>query len=119
MPFLTISINIIIFLKAQISSQKWPSDGLWPVFIDQMNITYNSTFFDATIYNTMLVDGSDATHGSMLEVAEQLRDYVENNFIKVSCRMHFIGLLKIHCNYKDYNIPFFGQFCYNFYWYFR
>ena len=49
-----------------------------------MNITYNSTTFDATRYYSMLVDGSDATDGSMLQIADQLRDYVENNFIKVS-----------------------------------
>ena len=69
---------------------------MWPVFIDQMNITYNSTTFDATTYNTMLVDGSDATAGSMLEIAEQLRGYVENNFIKVSFLHAFYILLKFH-----------------------
>ena len=49
-----------------------------------MNITYNSTAFDAARYYSMLVDGSDATDGSMLQIADQLQDYVENNFIKVS-----------------------------------
>ena len=44
----------------------------------------------------MLVDGSDAIAGSMLEIAEQLRGYVENNFIKVSFLHAFYFLLKFH-----------------------
>ena len=95
-----------LLLKAQISSQKWPNDGLWPFLIDQMNITYNSRAFDATIYNTMLVDGSDATAGSMLQIAEQLRDYVENNFIKVSFLNVFYCSTK-DSERKDYIIPLF------------
>ena len=31
----------------------------------------------------MLVNGAEATEGSMLQIADQLRDYVKNNFIKV------------------------------------
>ena len=34
-------------------------------------------------YNKMLVNGAEATEGSMLQIADQLRDYVKNNFIKV------------------------------------
>ena len=74
----------------QISSQQWPSDGLWPVLIEQLNITYNSTAFDATEYNTMMVDGAEATEGSMLQIAEQLQDYVEKNFIKVISGCNFL-----------------------------
>ena len=44
---------------------------------------YNSAKFDAARYNKMLVVGSDATEGSMLQVGDQLKDYVEQNFIKV------------------------------------
>ena len=69
--------------QKQISSQQWPSEGLWPVLIDRMNITYNSTSFKAMEYNKMLVNGAEATEGSMLQIADQLRDYVKNNFIKV------------------------------------
>ena len=73
----------------QISSQQWPSDGLWPVLIEQLNITYNSKAFDAMEYNTMMVDGAEATEGSMLQIAEQMQDYVEKNFIKVISGFNF------------------------------
>ena len=53
------------------------------MLIDEMNITYNSTAFKAMEYNKMLVNGAEATEGSMLQIADQLRDYVKNNFIKV------------------------------------
>ena len=74
-------------MQKEISNKQWPHDGLWPILIDQMNVTYKSFKFDTEQYSKALVSGSDSKHsksgGSIREMAATLRDYASENLMRV------------------------------------
>ena len=65
------------------SARNWPSDGRWPLLIEEMQIVYKNEKFDASEYYLELANGSEATEQSIAKKADQLQDYVERNFMKV------------------------------------
>ena len=80
--------NVLIsLLQKEISNKQWPHDGLWPILIDQMKVTYKSIKFDTEQYYKALVTGSDSHHSktgdSVRQMAGTLRDYASGNFMRV------------------------------------
>ena len=65
------------------SAMNWPSEGRWPLLIEDMNIVYKNETFDASEYYLELANGSEATEQSIRRKADQLQDYVARNFMKV------------------------------------
>ena len=59
----------------------------------------------------MMVDGAETTEGSMLQIAEQMQDYVEKNFIKVISGFNVLinfsifSTLHFHCKYATIIFP--------------
>ena len=80
--------NVLMsLLQKEISNRQWPHDGLWPILIDQMKVTYKSIKFDTEQYYKALVTGSDSHHSktgdSVRQMAGTLRDYASGNFMRV------------------------------------
>ena len=78
---------LISLLQKEISNKQGPHDGLWPILIDQMKVTYKSIKFDTEQYYKALVTGSDSNHSktgdSVRQMAGTLRDYASGNFMRV------------------------------------
>ena len=72
------------------SAKNWPSDGRWPLLIDDMDIVYKNETFDALEYYLELANGSEATEQSIARKADQLQDYVARNFMKVKITQTFV-----------------------------
>ena len=73
----------MLLIQKEISNKQWPHDGLWPIFVDNMDVIYKSHLFDTSEYYQALVSGSDPTGGSIGEMADTLRDYASGNFMRV------------------------------------
>ena len=65
------------------SGRNWPSDGRWPLLIEEMNILYKNETFKASEYYLQLMNGSEANKQSIARKANQLQDYATRNFAKV------------------------------------